>query len=200
MHTVTTQFGGYYGAYNVTEELPECDNSDMFDDSSVTWDLCRECQFGGDPSIEILSVSLIGGDILDYSNATKLEEYAGDHWSPWVYIHKGASTIVCISIEDMEDIPAEIVADIIGFRESFDDYPVIDNEDYSAREDEAFIESFDYQTSQLTDLATGEPLDCDHALYEAALSYATDAAFGDSNISHKHVILSWREVGAEVGA
>ena len=195
-----TTYSPIYAHHVAGDPLPAGDNADAFNFSRTQFQACRECEPG--ESIEILSIGLFGGDILDYSNSHALIARA-ELWYPWVHVHNGASTAACMTIADMEDVPSDIVADVVQFRENFGDYPVIDEDDYSRREYEEFCETFDYKSSLLDDLTTGDALDQTHPSYDHAIEYAIECYLGYSDpgyVSREHVIESWRAAGVEIEA
>ena len=85
--------------------------------------------------------------------------------------------------------------------EQFADYPVLDDQDYSDREFEAFVECFNSESWYMGLRAELLPeLDTDHPAHAAALEYALENYMGYSDpgyISEEHVAESWHAVGVE---
>jgi len=101
-------------------------------------------------------------------------------------------TAVCV---DPEQIRAETLADIIETAEAFQEYPVLDESDYSEREFTEFVEEFD-NTSRWT-LDIPQPV-AEHPLYIKATEYAMEHFYGYSDpgyISTEHVKECWTQAG-----
>lgn len=107
--------------------------------------------------VVVMSAGSIGGDILDESNSAALEEMArawidddrakGDGSD--VDFHASGPTIyVCVA---PDEIDPELLAEIISAAESFADYPVLDDSDYSEREWKAWNEGLEWAVRDVPD-------------------------------------------------
>lgn len=173
----------------------------------------HECNHYSHNSTRIIVFSAGGGsgDILDESNGRALAELA-EFWenqdmegedasstynnvrAEWPIIsHHGMYdyTAVCV---DPEEITRETLSNIVARRIEFDDYPVLDEADYSEREFTAFVRQFDDASSSISD----DELDAHHPLYIAATEYAMENYYGYSEpgyISEEHVRDCWLNAG-----
>ena len=113
-------------------------------------------------------------------------------------MHNGVGTAVCI---DPANVDPNVLTDMIYTAEHFADYPMLDDQDYSDREFEAFVECFKDESWYMGLRAELLPeLDTDRPAYAAALEYALENYLGYSNpgyISDEHVAESWHAVGVE---
>ena len=198
-----------YGQLIPVPEFPESatDALEALKSSQAEFGICRRCyeMSYGAPSdsdlhrrIAIMSVGGIGNEILDDSNEHALAEL-GAAWAPECHVHNGVGTAVCI---DPADVDPDVLADMIHVAEYFDDYPVLDEQDYSDREFEAFVECFDDE-SRFIEWRAGLSLDLDrdHPAYAAASEYAVENYLGYSDpgyISREHVAESWRAAGVDI--
>ena len=174
----------------------------------------HECNHYTHDKTRVIVISAGGGsgDILDDSNGAALYAMSegwetrdmgeddsssayGSAQNEWPIItHRGMYnyTAVCV---DPEEISHETLSNIVSRRAQFDDYPVLDESDYSEREFTAFVEEFD-NTSRWT-LDIPQPV-AEHPLYITATEYAMEHFYGYSDpgyISTEHVKECWTQAG-----
>lgn len=106
-----------------------------------------------EPRVQVMSAGMLGGDILDESNSAKLDEMARDWYDrdeneprsgdefDVDFHHNGPTVWVCVA---PETIDAELLAEIIAAAEGYADYPMLDDDDNSRREMEAWDEAMDW--------------------------------------------------------
>ena len=197
-----------YGQLIPVPEFPESatDALEALKSSRADFGICHRCyemSYGApadsdlDRRIAIMSIGGISNQILDDSNEHALAEL-GEGWGPECHVHNGVGTAVCI---DPADVDADVLADMIYVAEQFADYPVLDEQDYSDREFEAFVECFNSESWYMGLRAELFPeLDTDHPAHAAALNYALGNYMGYSDpgyISEEHVAESWHAAGVE---
>lgn len=161
-------------------------------------------RWADNPRVMVMSAGGGIGDILDESNAYALTALA-EGWEEIapevIYVHHGMYdwTYVCISLQHLQSLEEEgtdLLASIISTAEHFDDYPVLDESDYSEREWNAFAECFGDESARIMGDDYG-----DHPLFFQAAEYAQEHYLGYSDpgyISEEHVRESWTTVGAEI--
>ncbi len=191
-----------YGSPIPMPEFPEsaANALEALKSSRAEFSICYRCydmSYGTpadsdlDRRIAIMSIGGLVNGILDDSNEHALAEL-GAAWAPECHVHTGVGTAVCI---DPADVDPDVLADMIYTAEHFADYPVLDEQDYSERELDAFVECFNDESWFIYDL------DRDHPAYVAASDYAVENYLGYSDpgyISREHVAESWRAAGVDI--
>lgn len=194
-----------YGSIIPTPEYPNsaAEALDMLEAAHADFGTCPKCydMTYGRPSndenyrrVAVFSIGGVCNEILDDSNESAIQSLA-EAWAPDVYVHNGVGTTVCI---DPATVDIDILADIIRTAEAFEDYPLLDESDYSEREFIAFQECFTWESRMIDHEPT---LDSDHPAWRAATEYAMEYYYGYSDPGHidrNDVIESWRAAGVEL--
>lgn len=134
--------------------------------------------------VQVMSAGGYSGDPLDDSNAVALQNMA-EAWVDddrndganavenvtvdWHPVNGNGSsyTAVCVNASA---IGAELLAEIIAAAESFADYPVLDEDDYSRRENDAWVEALDWATRGIPE-----------AHLQAVMTHVAEGHYGNSD-------------------
>ena len=200
--TIAPDYYAYGARYFAT--LGAGENWQSLQDSNVEFAACSDsrCESGDASRIVIMEAGSYGGDILDDSNGAALQ-VLHDEWAALddvpagaIDCHYGMGGYVRVCV-DVGTVPADTLASMIDTAESFANYPVLDESDYSERELASFCEEFRWNSSRLSADMDIE-LDKDHPLWGEATDYAMHVYYGYSDpgwISEEHVRECWIEAG-----
>lgn len=173
--------GGYHGEWKREVVRSDHPNWDLLADSRAIFRPCMDFDHDHGSQIVIMEAGSYGGDILDESNSHALRELetgwqnfetdAGEV-SPYGAIdwHTGLGNYIWVCINP-ELVPRDILVDMIGTRESFDDYPVLDESDYSEREWKAWNEALESEIES----------DWDDSYRQAIAEWVTENYYGYSD-------------------
>lgn len=158
-------------------------------ESRLDFHMCNSCY--DDNQVTIVSAGGYG-DILDVSNGVYMVDFAAAR-QPWITVHHGMMnyTALCIDPALCDD---DVFAELLALAEQYSDYPVLDDSDYSEREQKAFEEEFEWQTLRVLDF------DTDHPLYAKAGRMAQELWGGyhePGYISEEHTLDAWQETLAQ---
>lgn len=144
--------GGYHGEWKREVVRTDHPNWDLLADSNASFRPCMDFDHDHGSQIVIMEAGSYGGDILDESNSHALRELLGawrnddDHPVEYGAIdwHTGLGNYIWVCVNP-ELVPTEILEYMISTRESFDDYSVLDESDYSEREWKAWDEALEWE-------------------------------------------------------
>lgn len=172
--------GGFYGESRREVVRTDHENWDLLENARASFRPCMEFEHDHGSQIIVMEAGSYGGDILDESNSHALRELI-DAWQNFethsgetapedaIDWHTGLGNYIWVCVNP-ELVPHDILVDMISTREAYDEYPVLDESDYSEREWKEWNESLEW----------GINSDWDESYRQAVAEWVTENYYGYS--------------------